>query len=85
MSASERQKALMISIHAPPEGSDQAGFSWYHSKCISIHAPPEGSDLEVEAMTPKDIKISIHAPPEGSDGLPRAVPWCLPHFNPRSP
>ena len=36
--------AVIISIHAPREGSDYFGIAKYFSFKISIHAPREGSD-----------------------------------------
>ena len=57
----------IISIHAPPAGSDVR--SWCDNAGagrISIHAPPAGSDGRAD--NPKRIFcISIHAPPAGSD------------------
>ena len=35
----------IISIHAPPEGSDRGGWGLQNPGRISIHAPPEGSDV----------------------------------------
>ena len=64
---------VVISIHAPREGSDtiHPPLSSCWNK-ISIHAPREGSDdfggFEVAALA-----ISIHAPREGSDIFCRLV------------
>ena len=58
---------VLISIHAPHEGSDQGvlGLAQDHSE-ISIHAPHEGSDV-IARLKCVAILISIHAPHEGSD------------------
>ena len=57
---------LVISIHAPREGSDDGGTYYALHGAISIHAPREGSDrLLIEPYEP--VAISIHAPREGSD------------------
>ena len=37
----------MISIHAPPAGSDRAEAEKKATMLISIHAPPAGSDARV--------------------------------------
>ena len=36
---------MLISIHAPREGSDPGGVPAVLRQAISIHAPREGSDL----------------------------------------
>ena len=58
---------MMISIHAPREGSDR--FTGFLEKIglISIHAPREGSDRGLRAGETIGGGISIHAPREGSD------------------
>ena len=57
---------LVISIHAPREGSDFGFPVGRKHQMISIHAPREGSD---GAGMPGfgGLVISIHAPREGSD------------------
>ena len=76
--------SVMISIHAPPEGSDLIRPELEVFHCISIHAPPEGSDGVLQVVI-VPVPISIHAPPEGSDASQwPANPPCS-DFNPRSP
>ena len=62
---------IMISIHAPREGSDDTGGK-YPAKAavISIHAPREGSDGDEGRGQLGQVTISIHAPREGSDTVP---------------
>ena len=70
MFVSQALADILISIHAPREGSDQRGRRERRSQTISIHAPREGSDRSsaVRGATPNEI--SIHAPREGSDFRP---------------
>ena len=75
---------LVISIHAPREGSDERGHLPVRRHRISIHAPREGSD----ALTSKQkafVQISIHAPREGSDQRTRLPARVSRNFYPRSP
>ena len=59
--------SLRISIHAPREGGDVAGFvQGCKRSTISIHAPREGGDAACPAV-PDLGEISIHAPREGGD------------------
>ena len=59
---------VLISIHAPREGSDDVFPSRVRVvKRISIHAPREGSDEQLTGGVETLFKISIHAPREGSD------------------
>ena len=60
-------KWVVISIHAPREGSDQIVQLFSQIRKISIHAPREGSDPSI-LYTITLPGISIHAPREGSDG-----------------
>ncbi len=65
----------IISIHAPPVGSDLLVAPCQFSRLISIHAPPVGSDIPgVDELT--QLVISIHAPPAGSDRNHR-IPWLF--------
>ncbi len=65
--------SLVISIHAPCEGSDLLAFVDRPPQWISIHAPCEGSDVrEIAALIVG--AISIHAPCEGSDESTRWPP-----------
>ena len=57
---------VVISIHAPREGSDVYRGSCLTVRAISIHAPREGSDVVV-VFKLVHLVISIHAPREGSD------------------
>ena len=59
--------ALLISIHAPREGSDRQTRRAFCIQLISIHAPREGSDVVPIAPCDLGKQISIHAPREGSD------------------
>ena len=64
---SRQASAPPISIHAPREGSDDAGQGLgVVGVVISIHAPREGSDRGSPGSFCW-IQISIHAPREGSD------------------
>ena len=76
--------SIIISIHAPLAGSDQAHSLCRTARSISIHAPLAGSD-ERHGRGAADYRISIHAPLAGSDrGFMRMVgSFC--YFNPRSP
>ena len=75
---------MLISIHAPREGSDINRNFLHFKKIISIHAPREGSDL-LKRHRKADEEISIHAPREGSD-RPEPEPRNFSaNFNPRSP
>ena len=59
---------MLISIHAPREGSDGDHLQLVgHGERISIHAPREGSDSYCNKRTCPYCAISIHAPREGSD------------------
>ena len=58
---------LVISIHAPREGSDPEMVAGSRNRVISIHAPREGSDGFHRGVQRLVILISIHAPREGSD------------------
>ena len=60
-------ESVLISIHAPREGSDFLFPVMRRPPAISIHAPREGSDREKWAAFYGTIRISIHAPREGSD------------------
>ena len=60
---------LIISIHAPREGSDACDHEEGPAIHISIHAPREGSDVDRVGWTVWVFQISIHAPREGSDAL----------------
>ena len=63
----EFEEILIISIHAPREGSDAVVSLYKHwSLGISIHAPREGSDGGACDVV-HGHAISIHAPREGSD------------------
>ena len=57
---------VLISIHAPREGSDPRRGAIRNSQDISIHAPREGSDRRPKRHYAAE-SISIHAPREGSD------------------
>ena len=62
---------LLISIHAPREGSDLPARQCPQiPKEISIHAPREGSDRSGGTEPDGFPNISIHAPREGSDNPP---------------
>ena len=70
--AASLDHTLIISIHAPREGSDRTHQTRRdHNHTISIHAPREGSDHGVHQPGHVGGGISIHAPREGSDS-------CLP-------
>ena len=59
---------IIISIHAPREGSDGGrGVGRRRLAAISIHAPREGSDHQADGKVDVLRHISIHAPREGSD------------------
>ena len=58
--------AVIISIHAPGEGSDFRCTVGISQSDISIHAPGEGSDIGYWMSSDRGL-ISIHAPGEGSD------------------
>ena len=60
---------VLISIHAPREGSDQTTDNKDKATEISIHPPREGSDALHNDYTYKPTQISIHAPREGSDSM----------------
>ena len=62
---------LLISIHAPREGSDQKRLFVRQRQVISIHAPREGSDDDAAKRYHLPVDISIHAPREGSDRFGR--------------
>ena len=48
--------SMVISIHAPREGSDNWGRDLIEGIGeISIHAPREGSDLSVPALLPPTV------------------------------
>ena len=67
MSAAERQKALMISIHAPREGCDvqSSGLDHLADQFQSTH-PARGATWAVDKGD-NIMEISIHAPREGCD------------------
>jgi len=66
-------KLLLVSIHAPGEGSDPTSHRSRAADGVSIHAPGEGSDL-AQASAPDGVTaVSIHAPGEGSDSC--LLPW----------
>ena len=69
---------VVISIHAPREGSD-GGKVWRSTidNNISIHAPREGSDPAPHGSR-HQCGISIHAPREGSDPAPEPEPGTEP-------
>ena len=75
---------MVISIHAPREGSDFSLLSLDLTSRISIHAPREGSDLFRRDVF-GDLYISIHAPREGSDSCPPGFSHTGWYFYPRSP
>ena len=59
---------MLISIHAPRTGSDQAvTIEMRNLGHISIHAPRTGSDRASAAWSSSQLRISIHAPRTGSD------------------
>ena len=70
MFVSQALADILISIHAPREGSDmdQRG-AIVETFQISIHAPREGSDHRPPPPRSIPSAISIHAPREGSDLL----------------
>ena len=77
---------MIISIHAPREGSDVAWKQTEIAKaCISIHAPREGSDRRGLSIEKFNFSISIHAPREGSDQFAVPPQGSLFDFYPRSP
>ena len=84
--------SLCVSIHAPPEGRDNAqtpGNAGRGGLCVSIHAPPEGRDLLFEAgreMQAMLVRFNPRAPggarlcvSAGHAGV------CWESFNPRAP
>jgi len=74
---------IIVSIHAPSEGSDDMIQTERRPRTVSIHAPSEGSDSHVTDNLGLSV-VSIHAPSEGSDvGLVR-VCVATAGFNPRS-
>ena len=75
---------MVISIHAPREGSDTGSQRSSHSVRISIHAPREGSDM-YSVLWSRLSGISIHAPREGSDQTRLCEHYDHQHFYPRSP
>ncbi len=79
------QIIVVISIHAPLAGSDNAVVGKkLPPPRISIHAPLAGSDKRFTTPQPPP-SISIHAPLAGSDHPTWRRPQPDPHFDPRSP
>ena len=76
---------LVISIHAPREGSDILTRRSEDGEPIPIHAPREGERPHRSRAARMARWISIHAPREGSDGTPSAPLRTSLDFNPRSP
>ena len=76
---------MVISIHAPREGSDDArADADTVLQAISIHAPRERATLIIYGRLP-GLNISIHAPREGSDYADVILRRVHTDFYPRSP
>ena len=59
------QRAVIISIHAPPRGATRPRACRAVRRTISIHAPPRGATFLLSVVRPSST-ISIHAPPRGA-------------------
>ena len=59
--------SIVVSIHAPNEGSDAVIIIQSQDNIVSIHAPNEGSDGIIARGLKTIANVSIHAPNEGSD------------------
>ena len=76
---------MLISIHAPREGSDKGdkGDTGAQGPFLST-LPARGATLCAHGVVAHEA-ISIHAPREGSDFCPSSRPPTKYHFYPRSP
>src|SRR5699024_10255952 len=57
---------VLISIHAPREGSDTSGRDRSLGCNISIHAPREGSDFQAGGLFPDDVGFLSTLPARGA-------------------
>ena len=78
-------KPVLISIHAPRVGSDDARvWAWIAVNIFQSTLPVWGATHGFPEPHER-IRISIHAPRVGSDTVPLSVLLQLSDFNPRSP
>jgi len=78
-------RGIIISIHAPREGSDEGGGGHVRISRVFQSTLPVRGATQAGYYGILYTYISIHAPREGSDHNPDAiVSWHL-DFNPRSP
>ena len=78
-------QGVMISIHAPREGSDIRLTIWQAVGPISIHAPREGSDGSVNKVYVTLEVFQSTLPVRGATLSCSNSPGALCYFNPRSP
>ena len=62
-------QGVMISIHAPREGSDIRLTIWQAVGQISIHAPREGSDVGVPIVVIVVVRFQSTLPVRGATSL----------------
>ena len=78
--------SVLISIHAPREGSDVGSFTVKVIVIlISIHAPREGSDERKLKRFLIRRKFQSTLPARGATWASLETSWWLWYFNPRSP
>ena len=66
------QHGVIISIHAPREGSDPQGIRNSKHNPISIHAPREGSDFSFINQNPGRVLFQSTLPVRGATGAETA-------------
>ncbi len=58
----EGRPAIIVSIHAPPRGSDLRGTIGMGELSVSIHAPPRGSDAPQCTLDSNKISFNPRSP-----------------------
>ena len=77
---------ILISIHAPREGSDRDVLVLnVKAQSISIHAPREGSDMSLCWTCPTTLIFLSTLPARGATGHGADLRRAAGHFYPRSP
>ena len=77
--------AVVISIHAPREGSDDVEHPYNMCGGISIHAPREGSDVTAQLGNTIANLFQSTLPVRGATSAADVGAVPTSNFNPRSP
>ena len=75
---------LVVSIHAPNEGSDEVGADHLRFGDVSIHAPNEGSDAVTVGVCVAVMVFQSTLPMKGATSTVLMLIMLQKSFNPRS-